>query len=68
MNVDNDSKSPFSKKFSELYATYEERTKKDKSFMNNILFASKVVLLIPVLFLFYKFMTKDLFHLTTIKH
>ena len=67
MNVDNDSKSPFSKKFSELYTTYEE-LKKDKSFMNNILFASKIVLIIPVLFLFYKFMTKDLFHLTTIKH
>lgn len=63
----NDSNSEFSKKISELYASYEELTK-DKLFMNNMLLVSKIVLIIPVLFLFYKFMVKDLFHLTTIKH
>lgn len=67
MDVHNDNKSTFSKNISGIYSKYEELIK-DKSLIGNTLLASKVILIIPVLFLFYKFMTKDLFHLTTIKH
>ena len=58
---------PFSQSFNNIYTKYEE-LKKDNIFMNKLLLTSKVILVIPILFLFYKFMTKDLFHLTTIKH
>lgn len=60
-------KNIFSDNLNNFYTKYEE-LKKDNEFMNKLLFASKLILIIPILFLFYKFLTKDLFHLTTIKH
>lgn len=57
----------FSDNFKKIYSKYE-KLKQDNPFMGNLLMTSKVILIIPILFLFYKFISKDLFHLTTIKH
>lgn len=66
-NEEGGKKNVFSDNLNNFYAKYEE-LKKDNEFMNKLLLASKIILIIPILFLFYKFLTKDLFHLTTIKH
>lgn len=57
----------FSDNFKKIYSKYE-KLKQDNMLMGNLLLTSKVILIIPILFLFYKFISKDLFHLTTIKH
>ena len=64
---DGSNKNVLSNNLNNVYTIYEE-LKKDNEFINHVLFASKIILIIPISFLIYKFMTKDLFHLTTIKH